>query len=72
MISIRDADKGRLEKAVNLLDGDLCGIVAAQHLIQVVLADIDELMLPAPPIAPSIAPISEADKRTCYPERFSK
>jgi hypothetical protein len=35
-----------------------------------VLRNIKELMQMAPVIEPLIAPMSEADKRICYPERY--
>lgn len=74
MISIRDSDKQRLEEILEILsiEPEHYQIMVAHQKLQIVLKHINELMQPAPPIEPSIAPMSEADKRTCYPERFSK
>ena len=72
MISIRDADKGRLEDALKSLRVFPRDKMRAQFLIQEVLTSIEELSQQAPVIEPRIAPMSEEDKRICYPERFSK
>jgi hypothetical protein len=70
MISIRDADKKRLEEALKTLRVFPRDVMTAQALIHGVLASINELSQQAPVIEPAIAPMSEADKRICYPERF--
>lgn len=73
MISIRDEDKKRLEEAVRLLDDYTHKTVeTAKEKVERVLINIDDLMLPAPTIDPRLAPMTETDRRMCYPERFSK
>ena len=69
MISIRDADKQRLEQAVEWLEHGLT--VSPLVAIREVLRSIHELSQQAPVIEPRIAPMSEAEKRICYPERFA-
>ena len=68
MISIRDADKQKLEQAAEWLEGGLT--ISPLVAIYSVLRSIDELSQQAPVIEPRIAPMSEADKRICYPERY--
>lgn len=72
MISIRDADKRELEEVVRLLD-DYSHKTAesAKAKVERVLLSIDELSQQAPVIEPRIAPMSEAEKHICYPERFA-
>jgi hypothetical protein len=43
----------------------------ARFSIREVLFSIEELSQQAPVIEPKIAPMSEADKRICYPERYA-
>jgi hypothetical protein len=69
MISIRDADKQRLIYAMESLDS-IPGNRYARHIIADVLKSIDELSQMAPVIEPLIVPMSEEDKRICYPERY--
>jgi hypothetical protein len=67
MISIRDADKQKLIEARNVV---FQSPAEAWIFINEVLLSIDELSQQAPVIEPAIAPMSEADKRICYPERY--
>ena len=69
MISIRDEDKQKLKYAIELIDKG--AEIRARSLICDVLESIDELSQQAPVIEPRIAPMSEADKRICYPERYA-
>jgi hypothetical protein len=71
MISIRDADKQKLIDARNSTHTPhFRENFTTWKLIGEVLASIDELSQQAPVIEPAIAPMSEADKRICYPERY--
>lgn len=71
MVSIRDSDKRELEEVVRLLDDyDHDSIENAKAKVERVLLNIDELSQQAPVIEPQLVPMSEADKRICYPERY--
>jgi hypothetical protein len=70
MISIRDADKQKLIDARNSLDMFNPEAAFALMTIDEVLASIDDLSQQAPVIEPSIVPMSEEEKRICYPERY--
>jgi len=69
MISIRDVDKQKLIDALEILYPSY-SMRFARRLISEVVQSIDELSQQAPVIEPRIAPMSEADKRICYPERY--
>jgi hypothetical protein len=74
MISIRDADHKAIKQIDSLLsslgDDVPAPIIQARMLSYSVLLNIQALMQQAPVIEPAIAPMSEADKRICYPERY--
>jgi hypothetical protein len=72
MISIRDADKQKLEEVEDILFiyPNLVDSYRAHRLILEVLQSIEELSQMAPVIDPLIVPMSEEDKRICYPERY--
>lgn len=75
MISIRDSDLHALQVINKLLSNDepnSVAIKAARQHSANILLHISELSQQAPMIEPRVAPMSEADKRICYPERFPK
>lgn len=74
MVSIRDSDHAAIKEIDRLLSGlgeDVpISLVEARILSYTVLQNIQDLMHQAPVIEPQIVPMSEADKRICYPERY--
>lgn len=65
---ISDEDKGRIERAFEFCKFDMPS--SAEPLLSNVLANIKRLEVEQPNPEPRLAPISEAELRKIYPERY--